>query len=73
MEEVLDYRLWKEPHKKPKDLVRDMISPNERIKTPARIRPSSGKWIECPKCYGMPNQANEGHCEYCKDKGTIRE
>jgi len=60
------------PMKSPTQLVHDMIGHNKRIVTPAKIRPQGGKWIECPKCYGMPNQAYNGHCKYCKDSGIIR-
>ena len=50
----------------------DCTSYNAKIHTPARIRPSSGRWIECPTCHGMPNQAYDGHCTHCKDAGVIR-
>ena len=53
-------------------LVKDMISPSKKIETPTIIRPEGHRWIECPKCHGMPNQAYDGHCKDCNDSGVKR-
>jgi len=58
--------------KQPREIIHDMIGHDRTIVTPAHIRPTNGRWIECPKCYGMPNQAYNGHCTHCKDAGVIR-